>query len=76
MNRKFKYQGPTDSSVTLKVDCQDVDVVLFRGSTVELPDDHEYVKTLIALGYLAPQGDAPEVADAQGSTTTAKKGAK
>lgn len=76
MNRKFKYQGPTDSSVTLKVDGQDVDVVLFRGSTVELPDDHEYVKTLIALRYLLPARGAPAVADAQGSTTTAKKGAK
>ncbi len=75
MNRKFKYQGPTDSSVTLKVDGQNVDVVLFRGSTVELPDDHEYVKTLIALGYLDSDGDAPAVADAQGSTT-AKKGTK
>lgn len=75
MNRKFKYQGPTDSSVTLKVDGQDVDVVLFRGSTVELPDEHEYVKTLIALGYLAPEGDVPAVAQPEASTT-AKKGAK
>lgn len=76
MNRKFKYQGPTDSSVTLKVDGKDVDVVLFRGSTVELPDDHEYVKTLIALGYLVPEGDLPAVAQPEASTTTAKKGAK
>jgi len=76
MNRKFKYQGPTDSSVTLRIDGKDVDVVLFRGSTVELPDDHEYVKTLIALGYLAPEGDAPAEAQPEASTTTAKKGAK
>lgn len=75
MNRKFKYQGPTDSSVTLKVKGRDVDVVLFRGSTVELPDDHEYVKTLIALGYLAPEGNVSAVAQPEASTT-AKKGAK
>lgn len=76
MNRKFKYQGPTDSSVTLKVDGQDMDVVLFRGSTVELPEDHEYVKTLIALGYLVLEGDAPAVALPEVAATTVKKGAK
>ena len=76
MNRKFKYQGPTDSSVTLKVDGQDMDVVLFRGSTVELPEDHEYIKTLIALGYLVLEGDAPAVPLPEVAATTVKKGAK
>lgn len=71
MTRKFKYQGPTDSSVTLKVDGKDVDVVLFRGSTHELPEDHEYVKTLTALGYLALERD-----DDQAAATTVNKGAK
>ena len=74
MTRKFKYQGPTDSSVTLKVDGADQDVLLFRGTSVELPEEHEYVKTLIALGYLVAD-DAPQ-APADATESTSKKGAK
>lgn len=52
---KYTYQGPTDSSVTLKVKGKkDQEVLLFRGKEVELPEDHPYVKTLVALGYLVP----------------------
>jgi hypothetical protein len=77
----FTYQGPVDSGVTLVVDGKATDVLLFRGRPVELPEDHEYVKTLLALGHLVP---AQPVAEATGvSTNTAstdmasgKKGGK
>jgi len=70
----FKYQGPVDSSVTLKVDGQDRDVVLFRGQTVDLPESHDYVQTLVALGHLAPV--AIEAAAPAVESETVKKGAK
>jgi len=72
MTRKYQYHGPTDSSVTLRVDGRDVDVLLFRGSTVELPQTHDYVQTLIALGHLVPV-DEPT---APAKPTTQKKGAE
>ncbi len=71
MTRKFKYQGPTDTSATLKLDGHDIDVILFRGSIYTLPQDHEYIKTLIALGYLAPEGDTPAAAKTQKTQATA-----
>lgn len=77
---KYRYQGPVDSSVTLKVDGKDQDVMLFRGKPVELPEGHDYVQTLVALGYLVPEGEAPAVTDAQAPAdapdSTLKKGAK
>lgn len=79
----FKYQGPVDSSVTLKVDGQDRDVVLFRGQTVDLPEEHDYVQTLVALGHLQPAApSAPgkvatvEAAAPAAESESAKKGAK
>ncbi len=84
---KYVYQGPVDSSVTLKVDGKDRDVVLFRGKEVDLPEGHDYVKTLVALEHLVPAVAAtpskavaveaatpasPTAADSE----TAKKGAK
>jgi hypothetical protein len=78
----FKYQGPVDSSVTLKVDGQDRDVVLFRGQTVDLPEEHDYVQTLVALGHLVPTAATTPSkavtveAAAAAESETAKKGAK
>lgn len=62
MNRKYKYLGPADSSVTLRVDGKDRDVMLLRGREVELPPEHEYVKTLVALDYLQPVDAQAEAA--------------
>ena len=77
---KYRYQGPVDSSVTLKVGGKDQDVMLFRGKPVELPEGHDYVQTLVALGYLVPESDEPAVpqpqAPADAPDSTLKKGAK
>lgn len=45
---KYVYQGPP-SGVTFS---DGKEVMLFPGVEVELPEENEYVKTLIALGYL------------------------
>lgn len=45
---KYLYEGP-NSGVTLQ---DGTEVLLWNGKQVELPADNEYVKTLMALGYL------------------------
>ncbi|MDG0801935.1 hypothetical protein [Pectobacterium polaris] len=50
---KYRYTGPS-SGVTL-ADGQEI--LLWPAQVTELPADHEYVKTLIALGYLLPVAD-------------------
>ncbi|ATV43122.1 hypothetical protein [Pectobacterium brasiliense] len=50
---KYRYTGPA-SGVTL-ADGQEI--LLWPAQVTELPADHEYVKTLIALGYLLPVAD-------------------
>lgn len=83
---KYVYQGPVDSSVTLKVDGKDQDVILFRGKEVDLPEGHDYVQTLVALGHLVPAAAtaskavaveaAAPASPAAAESETAKKGAK
>jgi hypothetical protein len=53
---KYRYSGPT-SGVTLQKGADDPDaqeVMLHTGADVELPETHEYINTLVALGYLVP----------------------
>ena len=53
---KYRYSGPT-SGVTLQKSADDPavqEVMLHTGAEVELPEDHEYTKTLLALGHLTP----------------------
>ncbi len=74
---KYRYLGPVNSSVTLKVDGKDQDVMLFQGRFVELPESHEYVQTLVALGYLVSESDAPGAqAPVEALDSSLKKGAK
>lgn len=47
---KHRYDGPL-ASVTL---ADGSDVILNPGADVDLPADHEYVRTLVALGRLTP----------------------
>lgn len=55
---KYRYSGPL-SGVTLD---NGTEVMLHPGADVELPAEHEYTKTLQALGHLtpAPQPKAPK----------------
>ena len=50
---KYRYSGPT-SGVTLKKGEEAQEVMLHTGAEVELPEEHEYTKTLLALGHLTP----------------------
>ncbi|NHB98419.1 hypothetical protein [Photorhabdus stackebrandtii] len=47
---KYLYTGPA-SGVTL---ADGTEVLLWSEKTVDLPEQHDYVKTLIALQYLHP----------------------
>lgn len=48
MNTKYRYTGPL-SGVTL---ASGQEVMLNPGGDVELPEQDEYTKTLLALGHL------------------------
>jgi hypothetical protein len=61
--KKYRYDGPVDSSVTLKMDDgTELDVMLWRGKDVDLPEGHDYVQTLIDQKHIASV--EPEVAPA------------
>ncbi|WP_405119216.1 hypothetical protein [Pseudomonas leptonychotis] len=65
---RYIYSGPV-SATSLRVGKEVLDVRLFPGEPVELPEEHEYTKTLLALKRLKP---APEAA----KKTADDKGAK
>ncbi|KWZ43746.1 hypothetical protein WS72_13360 [Burkholderia savannae] len=48
---KYQYSGPT-SGVTLKNGNEVREVMLHTDADVDLPEQHEYTKTLQAMGYL------------------------
>ncbi|MCK9514066.1 MAG: hypothetical protein M0R28_22945 [Pigmentiphaga sp.] len=50
---KFIYKGPM-SAATLG---DGTDVILMNGKEVTLPDDNEWVKSLVAQGRLTPAGE-------------------
>ena len=50
---KYRYSGPT-SGVTLQKGEEAQEVMLHTGAEVELPEEHEYTKTLLALGHMTP----------------------
>ncbi len=49
---KYRYSGPL-SGVTL---ADGTEVMLHPGADVDLPEGHDYTKTLLALGHLSPTG--------------------
>ncbi len=57
---KYRYSGPT-SGVTLQQGEETQEVMLHAGAEVELPEEHEYTKTLLALGHLSPVASAKGV---------------
>lgn len=52
---KYRYSGPL-SGVTLD---DGREVMLHPGSAVELPPEHEYTQTLLALKHLSPLPTSP-----------------
>jgi len=61
---KYQYVGPVNSSCTLRLgETEELDVLLLRGSIVEMPATHEYTQVLVAQGYLeAIPAAAPSMA--------------
>ena len=52
MNKRYLYSG-VFSGVSLKTPTGIKEILLHPNTHVELPSDHEYVKTLVALGHLS-----------------------
>ncbi|HHE4632367.1 TPA: hypothetical protein ACPD79_003666 [Escherichia coli] len=48
--KAYRYSGPA-SGVTLS---DGTEILLWPGKTVSLPEEHDYVKVLVALKYLTP----------------------
>ena len=73
---KYRYSGPT-SGVTLKKGEEAQEVMLHTGAEVDLPEEHEYTKTLLALGHLTPvkQTAKTSAATRAGTDEPAAKGA-
>lgn len=65
---KYIYSGPT-SGVTLQGKEEALEVMLHTNAEVDLPEDNEYTRTLLALRHLtlvsnAKQGKMKEIANA------------
>ena len=73
---KYRYSGPT-SGVTLQKGEEAQEVMLHTGTEVELPEEHEYTKTLLALGHLTPVKSATKTSarTSAGTDEPAAKGA-
>ena len=48
--KAYRYSGPA-SGVTLS---DGTEILLWPGKTVSLPEEHDYVKVLVALKHLTP----------------------
>ena len=60
---KYQFVGPVNSSCTLRLgETEELDVLLLRGSIVEMPATHEYTQVLVAQGYLEAIPAAPSIA--------------
>lgn len=55
----YKYSGPL-SGVTLKDGKAVKEIMLHDGAVVDLPEDNEYTRTLLALGHLTPEPAAED----------------
>lgn len=69
---KYRYSGPT-SGVTLRNGQSSTEVMLIAGTTVDLPEKHEYVQVLLARGHLTPIAPAPAPAAASSRTSNKDK---
>ncbi|MCW5223519.1 hypothetical protein D5041_07895 [Verminephrobacter aporrectodeae subsp. tuberculatae] len=51
---KYCYIGPISGVTLQKGEEAQEEVMLHPGAEVELPQEHEYTRTLLALGHLTP----------------------
>ena len=61
-NQRYTYTGPNSAITVKNDDATTRDVMLWRNTEVELPDDDEHVVVMIEMDYLIPIGDAPPTA--------------
>ncbi|CBJ43013.1 hypothetical protein [Ralstonia solanacearum] len=73
---KYRYSGPT-SGVTLQQGEDIREVMLHADTEIELPEEHEYIQTLLALGHLTPVKSAAKTSARTnaGTDESATKGA-
>ena len=64
---KYRYSGPT-SGVTLQEGEEVREVMLHTGAEVELPAEHDYTQTLLALGHLTPVQESAKQVKASART--------
>ena len=57
----YRYHGPI-SGVTLRVGDTEYEIMLFPESDVEMPEQHEYTQTPLALGLLSAQATNQDAA--------------
>ncbi|WP_437217319.1 hypothetical protein [Pectobacterium sp. LFLA-215] len=66
---KYRYTGPA-SGVTL---ADGTEVLLWPDSVVDLPEAHDYVKTLVALKHLHAEPDVTTVSASRRKNTSDEK---
>ncbi|RKO76160.1 hypothetical protein C5E00_04880 [Pectobacterium parmentieri] len=66
---KYRYTGPS-SGVTL---ADGTEVLLWPDSVVDLPEAHDYVKTLVALKHLHAEPDVIAVSASRRKNTVDEK---
>lgn len=52
--KNLMYTADQPHISTVLIDGKQVDLMLFKGSTYELPENHQVVSGLIAQGHLVP----------------------
>lgn len=72
--KTFVYTGP-NTSATLKLEGgKELDAILVKNRKIELPEDHPYIKALLAQKLLK-LADDPPAADAPAQPKKSAKGA-
>ncbi|UMO90224.1 hypothetical protein HP572_18065 [Pectobacterium sp. PL64] len=66
---KYRYTGPS-SGVTL---ADGTEVLLWPDSVVDLPESHDYVKTLVALKHLHAEPDVTTVSASRRKNVSEEK---
>lgn len=64
---KYLYKGPS-SGVTLRDGEAETEIMLHDGAEVDLPAEHEYTQTLLALGHLTVVIEKPAKASKTAAT--------
>ena len=58
--KTYKYTGTNTTVVTLEANGEPLEVMLFPGRAVELPDGDPWVERMVKRGYLVPVETAGE----------------